>query len=562
MTDQERTQFLGLSQETASSALTDEDRLAFLGGASGDTMPPIEVDEETPEGLTTQIAKKLDRFNAERAMGERSSLIPSAAASAADQFLPNAQRTAEDLLSPATSFFRRAQQGALHDTAMWEGYESALANPALALQRGEPSAAIPDAMKGLLGQRPAQFGDVFQEAGLPAPIASALGLALVPGGAEAEAAVAKTLWNLPGNIRRFFAKTPMGTERLMTLSETQVAKLPPEERQTYLQLRNAADAQEISTKRAALQQQYQETLGKIRQDQQVLGKAAPGVASQRLKGLAEPFRALQSAQNRLYKSRINEALADIPENNALFTREDLHGAIANKYLTPGTMPDDPTEYRALLDLFDEAEIINANEISAQQVLKMSDDLSRGIGVGARNKSRAYVPNEVISSKLRDVLLDLLESRGANVREAKAEWAQWVPVRNLGLKFQTPSGPSTLMRIIQGRDPIRGEHLAQLESLLGESLQTEVKQVFTQLDGLTQQKVIEGTKQLEAKRLLGERIGFLKDSQIERKLRMDQMARHHDNVRKLIFYFAAGAAGAAGAKGVFGAGTLAVDAMAQ
>src|SRR3990167_3143490 len=70
-----------------------------------------------------------------------------------------------------------------------ELYQGVTASVALDLQAGKPQQVIPNIMKVLTGQRPAQYGDVYQGAGVPKPLAAVGGLAtdlaLAPGGAQA-----------------------------------------------------------------------------------------------------------------------------------------------------------------------------------------------------------------------------------------------------------------------------------------------------------------------------------------------------------------------------------------
>lgn len=69
------------------------------------------------------------------------------------------------------------------------------ASIALDLQRGRPQDILPNLGKVVIGQRPAQYGDVFKGAGVPAPLAAAGGLAtdiaLTPGGTEGVVGLAK-----------------------------------------------------------------------------------------------------------------------------------------------------------------------------------------------------------------------------------------------------------------------------------------------------------------------------------------------------------------------------------
>lgn len=360
-------------------------------------------------------------------------------------------------------------------------------------------------------------------------------------------------------VTGMFSKKPRTLGDIRILNEKEISKLPAEERQAHFASRNLEDSQLIAKERLLLRQRYQDVINKVKEDQRSLGKAAPVVAYERLKGLRVPFDRLRTAHNRSYANGINEALAAAPEGDVFFTKDEIVEAVANKYLRPqfpGSPPilqDDPTEYRQLLNLLDDHPIVNRNEISARDILSIADSEYNKLSPLAKGGLKSPTPNQTQSVHLRDILLDLMEKKGIDVRPVKADWADWVPVRNIGFKLLSPSGPSQLIRIARGLDPVRGEHLEQLEALIGQSLRSEVKAIYTQLDDLGKQKVIEGAKQLEAQRLLQQKIGFMKESRIEQKLRIDQLAAHSERINKLIFEIARGAAATAGAGAIVGIG---------
>lgn len=93
-----------------------------------------------------------------------------------------------------------------------ELYQGVPASIALDLQRGKPQDIIGNLGKVVAGQRPAQYGDVYQGAGVPKPLAAAGGLAtdiaLTPGGTEGVINLAKggvkTITGVTKNIGDFF----------------------------------------------------------------------------------------------------------------------------------------------------------------------------------------------------------------------------------------------------------------------------------------------------------------------------------------------------------------------
>ena len=266
----------------------------------------------------------------------------------------------------------------------------------------------------------------------------------------------------------------------------------------------------------------------------------------------------------------------------------MNQAIAKKYLKqqlagePPIFLEDPEHYRALTNLISRQGLINQEEIGARQLLNTADEVYQQVGIGAKNKSRAYTPDEVAAQHLRDILLDLLEQRGIDVSGPKSDWAQWVPIRTLGLKLQTPSGPGQLIRIVTGKDPVRAKHLDRLEILLGEKLDTQTRKVWNQLNSLKQEAIVEQAKQVEFHRLMQQEDAFYRGQQLTekrtlaekgiaekqtlakqqdvtaramgesesaRKLRVEQQARHREAITKIIYeglkIAALGAVGAAG-----------------
>ncbi len=101
--------------------------------------------------------------------------------------------------------------------------QGAISSVGLDLQRGQPQNIVSNLGKVASGQRPAQFGDLYQGAGLPKPLASAAGLAtdiaLTPGGTEGVMALGKGAVGLATgtvkNIGNFFNFD----QKVLTLSD-------------------------------------------------------------------------------------------------------------------------------------------------------------------------------------------------------------------------------------------------------------------------------------------------------------------------------------------------------
>ena len=117
-----------------------------------------------------------------------------------------------------------------------------------------------------------------------------------------------------------------------------------------------------------------------------------------------------------------------------------------------------------------------------------------------------------------------------------------------------------MRIVGGKDPKREELFHQLEALAGERMDRQTREAFDQLSYLKQQEAMQAIKKLERQRTLSESQAFRKGSLADRKLTIEQQARHADKIRRLIATMGLSAAGAAGAGAVAGIGTAAYKAF--
>lgn len=516
----------------------------------------------------------------EELIASRESLIPAARASTSQTALkflrPDPRQAVREFLNPVERFaglHRGVQNIALQTAAGQEGFESAQSTPMLALQRGRPQDILPDLVKVLKGERVTERGDVLRAAGAPEPVAATVGVLSSPetaipalfglrkalgAGKAGVKGVAKT----GSEVKQAFTrpKLPATPDELLTLPEDQVARLPQLERQAYLSQTAQRESQALATKRLQFEQRAQK-ITQFRQQRQASAKASlPQTAADDLASLNSSFRPLATDHSRAYTTGVNDALANAEAavgKPISFTRNQLNQAIAQKYLKPmqagqPQIPmEDVTTYQTLTEMLARKELVNQAEISARQLLNLADEFGQEVGVAAKNKARAYTPHEVAAQHLRDILLDLLEQRGVDVSQPKGDWAKWVPVRNLGLKLQTPAGPNQLIRILKGQDPIRAQSLRELEILSGERLDRATRQVFEQLDYLKQRKVLEQAKQAEFDRLIQGERGFQQQGQAARKLRIEQRARHLKNIRTIVYSVAlAAAAGSVGPKRAF------------
>lgn len=353
------------------------------------------------------------------------------------------------------------------------------------------------------------------------------------------------------------APTPANMDELAALPEAEAAKLPGTQRQMYLQQKAREASQQLAQDRLEFTQRAQKVKAFIAQREATNQAALPAKAAEDLANLGGSFRDLARKQNAAYKTGINAAISEAEQASGekiTFTKQQLDDLIAKKFLRLG-QTEDPVEYRQLTALLDKYPVTNPNEIPAREVLDIADKEYQSVGRAAKQHARAFTPAEVASQHLRDVLLDGLEQKGIDVTKPKQDWAQWVPVRNLGLKLQTEGGPGKLVGILKGRNPVAAKHLDSLEALLGEQLDRQTKAVFNQLDYLKQQEVIQQAKQAEFQRVMQQQRQFATNSAADRALRVETLAQHRANIKKIVFGAAAGlpfvGAGIAKAKKFFG-----------
>lgn len=160
----------------------------------------------TPEQARIELAKReLARRQSSQPIQEQ----PQTTEESIDQRIANRPSMMASLMEDPTTLQRFAQHP-LGTTLRTLGGAAELmqgvgASTALDLQRGQPQNILPNLMKVLQGQRPAEYGDVFRGAGLPEGAAATAGLAtdlaLSPGGANVMAKVPKGLSAIKGILK-------------------------------------------------------------------------------------------------------------------------------------------------------------------------------------------------------------------------------------------------------------------------------------------------------------------------------------------------------------------------
>lgn len=150
--------------------------------------------------------------------------------------------------------------------AGWEVAESSVANPILGLMRGVgPNQILEDVSSSLIGQRPAQIGDVFRYQGFPEPAAAVAGLGtaaptLIPNLTRLGVSAAKTgARTVRGGFNRLLGKSEFTADpNLIQASAKDMAGMSPAERERAFQLQkqsaSAPSEQRISDLNKSSQQ--------------------------------------------------------------------------------------------------------------------------------------------------------------------------------------------------------------------------------------------------------------------------------------------------------------------
>jgi len=311
-----------------------------------------------------------------------------------------------------------------------EAVESIPANIGLALQRGDVSQLPQQLGQSLMGQRPAQLGDIARASAIPGlsaePVASVVGLAasLAPIGGQ----VGRAVEAIPQGLRsllKLAQRSPSTMSELATYPEAKVSGLPQEVRQMYLRQRRA-ELQTVSHEaKIELNRMHRQTVTELDQQTNALTgqlRDESYQAALRLKQVdAKP---LLRAQSDRYAQLTNDAVDKSP--GVVFRPSELKQVLEKTF--PGeenakayTMAYEQLRMEGLAT--DPVKVFTPREI-----LNSVDSIGTGV---QRSPTQVYGFEDSVKDKLRAALLDEMERKGVKtswIREAKGGWAKWKPVQ--------------------------------------------------------------------------------------------------------------------------------------
>lgn len=461
----------------------------------------------------------------EQAISERPSFMPYAAAANAAKFLPNPGKIAQQMLMPGVSAMQAAPEAGLQLAALDQTGEAALAAPALALQRGQPSQALPDTIKALVGQRPAEFGDVYRNAGAPGPVAAGLGLMTAGIGAEELTGV---LSSGAQGLRQAMRPKMTTVAEVLQVPEAKLPKLTQLERRAYFEARSQR-----------IKQQTAQTAQQLKEEKVFLQKELGKAATQRSLELRPQIPAYLSRQSSHYRTLADAELAPVA-NNAVETTK-LAAYVKQRW---GKDPEALAEVSSRLGLTNDAlekttvsplldELGRPIQETVPTTLKIGElyqrakDMGQAIPSTVRESLRVYTRDEHFIDDSIDTLTGFLRENGVNLRAANEFWSGWSRVRNQLVRetrpynlagTQTASFSRRLIKLAQGMDPDNVLYADTVAKGLGiDNLPGNLKQVVGKLDA--NQKA-----QFAVKLDQAEQLGQLRDLRLQVGQIVDQNAK--------------------------------------
>lgn len=154
--------------------------------------------------------------------------------------------------------------------------------------------------------------------------------------------------------------------------------------------------------------------------------------------------------------------------------------------------NDPQRVQGLVDqVFGEAEAVQAKAAYASM-----RQFSEGISRTAKQGRRVYTSTELFYDHAIDVLVTLMERRGATqFRAARTSWAQWAPLRDRVMRdfkpfVQDPMEIDAMTnRLLSAAQESRPRFVERLETEFNIPIFPELKAVLSQLDDVQAQRVV-------------------------------------------------------------------------
>ena len=320
----------------------------------------------------------------------------------------------------------------------------------------------------------------------------------------------------------FKPKTPRG----LILTEDQIAKMPPPHRARYLEVQRMREEARLGRQighfeeQARLRQaqiQSRSTVGEEAiSSQQILGRVQAeaqreatlsqlsaeeqnyiaaldkqrttidsmltGAAKQKTVAARQPFFDTAKAHSAEYERLMRQALTTPEAQRAQVTMKELQEMVETLYPHPDDIADARLA-RNTLQLFNQP---LKTTFTPEVIVNEIDRLA--LRRGSYSKLRVYSNRERIADDLRSGLLELMETKGVDVRPPKEYWRPWANVRNKAIKLIRPwedprfpsyGGARELEQAAQNMGPVEVIH--EIEREIGFNLTDELKTFVSQQD---------------------------------------------------------------------------------
>lgn len=426
--------------------------------------------------------------------------------------------------------------------AAYEGFEAPLASAGLAIQQRKPWSQVgQDYLKAASGQRPAEFGDIFQSSNIPVmrtqPVKSALGLALTPGGAEFEVDAAKAVKAFPQAIRNVpkaigaFRQGISGRglrKATPELEEKLLLQAPAAKRQEIFKVQRRRQAGIFGAKEEALASEQKVALAGEKAKTFTEVQGAKVAQAGRLQSLVNEQKTVARQVDEIARGKVLEARPKVGEwlhNRSVEYRQlydeaaesasdiqvserELRDYISQRY------SDRPDMVRKILDkvlpiqggleelpfnLQEQALAqIPEKALSGKKLLKDARNLRGNISKSAKESRRLFNESEYFSDEASHTITDFLREQGVEGLDAPAKfWRETAPTATKAVKTlrpflatpeETGTGISLLKRVASMKDPGNEEFVSRLQKHIGLDLTGDLKQVYSKLDSLQKAKV--------------------------------------------------------------------------
>lgn len=326
------------------------------------------------------------------------------------------------------------------------------------------------------------------------------------------------------------AKFPKG----LTLTEEQLAKMPPPRRARYLEVQRMREEKRLGRQIGHFEEQARLRRAQIESRaaageeaitrQQVFGKAQAEAqretvlsrlsveeqnhiatldeqratvdsmltetAKQKTIAARQPFFDTAEAHSVEYDRLMRASLTTPEAQRARVTMRELQELVETLYPYPEDIADARLA-RNTMQLFTQP-----LETTFEPSVILNEIDSLALKRGGYSKLRVYSRRQRVADDLRTGLIDLLEQKGVDFRPAKEYWRPWAKVRDKAIKvirpwedprFPSYSGARELEQVAQNLGPV--EVVREIEREIGFNLTDELRVFVSQQDANTRARLL-------------------------------------------------------------------------